>query len=230
MVKCPVSDCEFESDSGRGVSIHASQKHPEKDVSFTNKTKFTCFECGDTFEDYESRRTSKDEKHNFCKKKCKREFEKNGENVECSWCGESNYRAKSSLDEMGDYSIDNHFCDKLCEQSWKQEHWTGENHPSWDGGSPTHRGKSWPEMRRKAINRDGYKCKICDMTREEHYNKYGQDLDVHHKIPAKKFEQADDSNYLINLLTTCRSCHGQLDKISRREANRKPSISNKQLT
>jgi 5-methylcytosine-specific restriction endonuclease McrA len=62
------------------------------------------------------------------------------------------------------------------------------------------------------------------------YDKYGQDLDVYHKIPAKEFDKVDDANYLINLVITCRSCHGKLDKISRREANRKPSISVTQLT
>lgn len=223
-ISCPVDGCDYETNTGRGVSIHASQKHPNKEVSFTNKDEFTCVECKEYFEDYKSRRSSKNEKNNFCSRECKDEFERNGEIVECSWCSDEVYKSSSNFGKMGDYSIDNHFCDKSCEKLWKRKHWTGQGHPSWNGGSPSHRGKSWPEMRRKAINRDGYKCKVCDMSREGHYEQYGQDLDVHHKIPSRKFEKVDDANYLINLVTTCRSCHGKLEKISRREADRKPSI------
>lgn len=35
---------------------------------------------------------------------------------------------------MGEYSIDNHFCDKECESKYKSQEWTGKNHPTWDGG------------------------------------------------------------------------------------------------
>lgn len=79
-------------------------------------------------------------------------------------------------------------------------------------------------MRRKALKRDEYSCQVCEMTREEHYNKTDRDLDVHHKIPIAEFDEPEDANYLTNLVTTCRSCHATLDKVSRREANRKPSI------
>src|SRR6056297_2356915 len=139
-VSCPVDGCSFKSGSGRGVSIHASQKHPEKEISFENKSTFKCPECKEKFKDYKSRRSSKGENNNFCSRECKDEFERNGESVVCGWCGCDTYKPNSHLSDMGDYSIDNHFCDKDCEQSWKREHWTGENHPSWRGGSPTHRG------------------------------------------------------------------------------------------
>lgn len=225
-ISCPADGCDYETDTGRGVSIHASQKHPDKDISFTNKDTFTCPECKEDFEDYKSRRSSKGEENNFCSRDCKDEFEKNGEVFECSWCGSDTYKPQSSIGKSSDnYSIDNHFCDKSCEQSWKRQHWAGEGHPSWNGGSPSYRGKSWPEMRRKTIDRDGYTCKVCDISRAEHYEQYGRDLDVHHKIPSRTFEQVDDANYPINLVTTCMSCHGKLDKISRREADRKPTIS-----
>jgi len=219
-----VDGCEFESNSGPGVSIHAAQKNPEKDISFTNKTEFVCPECGEQFKDYESRRSSKDEKNNFCSRNCKYEFERNGKIVECSLCSEEVYKPTSVLSEMGDYAIDNHFCDKTCEKEWKRLNWQGKDHPSWNGGSPKHRGGSWLEVRREAISRDEFECVVCGMTRKEHHEQYGQDLDVHHKIPARTFEDPDDANYLVNLITTCRSCHGKLDTVSRREADKLPTI------
>jgi hypothetical protein len=220
-MKCSIDGCDEEFDTSRARSVHESWC---QDNRGDMKEDYICDECGGSFENYNSRKGD-GVKNKFCSRDCKNKSEREGDVVKCNWCGDNTYKSPSSLKKMGRYSIDNHFCDKSCEKSWKREHWTGEDHPSWSGGSPTHRGASWPEMRRKAIDRDKYKCKVCDMSREEHYNKYGQDLDVHHKIPAKKFKQVDDANYLINLVTTCRSCHGQLDTISRREANRKPTIS-----
>jgi hypothetical protein len=55
-ISCPVNGCDYKTNTGRGVSIHASQKHPDTDVSFTDKDTFTCSECKETFEDYQSRR------------------------------------------------------------------------------------------------------------------------------------------------------------------------------
>jgi hypothetical protein len=218
MNKC--SECSDSFETEKALNVHKSWC---EDKRGSMKNEYTCEECGDTFEDYDSRKVD-NIKHRFCSRDCKDSSQEKGEFVECSWCSEELWRPKSQLSEMGDYSIDNHFCDKSCEKSWKRKHWTGEDHPSWDGGSPGHRGKSWPEMRRKALDRDGYCCRVCGMSREEHYDQYDMDLEVHHKIPAKGFDNVDDSNFLINLATTCASCHGTLDKISRRAANREPTI------
>lgn len=215
-------NCGKSFDSKKGLSVHKSWC---EDKRGSMKKEYTCKECGGTFENYESRDTGG--KHQFCSKECKDTSETNGQIVKCSWCSENTYKPKSSLNEMGDYSIDNHFCDKSCESSWKREHWTGEDHPSWRGGSPSHRGSNWLEQRRLALERDGYSCKVCGCSRAEHYDEYGFDLGVHHKIPARTFYVIEDANYQTNLVTVCRGCHAKLDKISRREANRKPTISAK---
>jgi len=211
MYECP--NCSDSYDTEKALKVHISWC---EDKRGNMSKEHTCKHCSRTFEDYNDRK--------FCSRKCKDESQKSGKMVECNWCGDEVYKSPSHFGKIGDYSIDNHFCDKRCEQSWKRQHWTGENHPSWNGGSPSYRGKSWPEIRREAIDRDGYCCAVCDMSREEHYEQYGRDLDVHHKIPSRTFEQVDDANYLINLVTTCMSCHGKLDRISRREADRKPTI------
>ena len=215
-------NCDDSFDSEMGLGVHKSWC---EDKRGTMKTEYTCQECGSTFENYESRKTESGGKHKFCSNECYNESMKNGKVVVCSWCGDDVYKPKSLLDEMGDYSIDNHFCDKSCEQSWKREHWRDEDHPSWQGGSPSHRGDNWLEKRREALKRDEYECQVCGVTREDHYEMRGFDLSVHHKIPASEFDELEDANYLVNLVTTCCGCHSKLDKISRREADKAPVIS-----
>ena len=54
---CPVESCSYSTDSNRGLSIHASAKHPNVEHDFTNKTEFTCPYCKNTFKDYKSTKT-----------------------------------------------------------------------------------------------------------------------------------------------------------------------------
>lgn len=209
-------DCGESFDSSRALSVHESWCD---DTRGDMKETFICKECEKKFESYKSQEAGT-VTNDFCSRECKDKNEKNGEFVVCSWCSSSTYKPQSQLSEMGEYSIDNHFCDKECEKLWKQNHWCGENHPSWSGGSTTHRGENWHKQRRMALKRDNYECQVCGCTRNEHYEEYGRDLDVHHKIPAKSFDVLENANYQVNIVTTCRSCHGKLDAISRRELNR----------
>ncbi len=54
--------------------------------------------------------------------------------------------------------------------------------------------------REKALIRDGYKCRICGMTREENHLKYGRDLNVVHT----NGNQNHDLDYLK---TICKDCY-----------------------
>lgn len=99
------------------------------------KKEYKCENCGDPFEDYPSRRETRERQDYFCSRDCKSEYQKNGKVVECSWCGDDTYKPKCQLDQMGGYSLDNHFCDKECETAFKESEWVGENHPSWNGGN-----------------------------------------------------------------------------------------------
>jgi 5-methylcytosine-specific restriction protein A len=47
---------------------------------------------------------------------------------------EAVHKPECQLDKMGNYSLDNHFCDKGCETAFKQSEWVGEGHPKWEGG------------------------------------------------------------------------------------------------
>jgi 5-methylcytosine-specific restriction endonuclease McrA len=207
MYECEICGDVLDTETGR--KIHKSRLHEESKL-----VEFTCPECGEDFEDYNSRRSSKNEENNFCSRECKYSFDKTGEKVDCSWCGSKVYKSKSHLDKMGNYTIDNHFCNKDCEKEWKQSNWTGEDHPSWEGGHEFHRGESWHTQRRKALKRDGYACTICCMTRDEHQEFYDQDLEVHHKIPERTFDNPNNAHFQLNLLTVCCGCHGKVERIS----------------
>ena len=62
--------------------------------------------------------------------------------------------------------------------------------------------------REKAIKRDEEQCKICGINREEHKEKYKEDLNVHHiDGNGKNQSKENKNNKLDNLITLCKSCH-----------------------
>lgn len=83
----------------------------------------------------------------------------------------------------------------------------GEKNPVWVGGYEGEYGHTWPRMREKALERDGYECQVCGAEEQLH---------VHHKLPVRTFEDPDEAHYMVNLVTCCVSCHPKLDRISRR--------------
>jgi 5-methylcytosine-specific restriction endonuclease McrA len=188
-----------------------------------------CDNCGSDVTVY----PSEIEKYNnhFCNNKCKQEFESESMSGDTHWrsgtgnyetcdsCGDEFYRRPSRVKS-------NNFCSTSCESEYIKDRQTGKTNSNWQGGVGTQSyGSNWRSKRIESIERDNCVCQVCGMSRDEHYEMYGSDLNVHHKIPIDKFDEPEDANYLINLVTTCRSCHGQLDTISRREADRKPTIS-----
>jgi predicted HNH restriction endonuclease len=77
-------------------------------------------------------------------------------------------------------------------------------------------GDNWKEQRTKALERDGFQCVRCGLSREEHRQKTGFDLHVHHRKPRKRFYKSpdkdiEDANKLENLITLCSSCHRILE-------------------
>ena len=53
--------------------------------------------------------------------------------------------------------------------------------------------------------RDGYKCRQCGMSNEEHLKEFGRILDVHRLIPG--------SEYVADwCVTLCRPCHNEMPK------------------
>lgn len=81
----------------------------------------------------------------------------------------------------------------------------GEEHPSYIGEEGGWRKRHpWTTVRKQAIKRDGERCILCGVSRDEHRDTIGQDLDVHHIVPTSKGGPKYDPD---NLATLCRTCH-----------------------
>jgi predicted HNH restriction endonuclease len=65
----------------------------------------------------------------------------------------------------------------------------------------------------RARERDGFRCQICGVTEEV----LGRRLDVHHRIPARAYQDASESNQLGNLVAVCPACHKRLEERGRAE-------------
>lgn len=87
----------------------------------------------------------------------------------------------------------------------------GENHPNWKGGTENYYGPDWNESRIQALERDNYKCRRCSMTQQEHKEKHGSELHIHHITPFKEFNSFEKANRLGNLMTLCNPCHKKLE-------------------
>lgn len=85
-------------------------------------------------------------------------------------------------------------------------------------------GGNWPRQRRRALERDDYRCQDerCSMTEAEHIDQYGYGLDVHHRKPLRTFHEGDEvdherANRLDNLVTLCRPHHAEWEHEGRWE-------------
>lgn len=86
------------------------------------------------------------------------------------------------------------FCDRECYMEWYTV----------EGDSQDYHKKMLEEAkgdyqsnREKALNRDGYTCRVCGAT---------ENLHVHHVVPLR----SGGSNYVYNLSTVCGSCHNSI--------------------
>jgi len=299
MPECEI--CGYESETEHGVATHKAVH----DGDGSKKRTYQCEQCGDTFEDYPSRREGRGRENFFCSRNCKDEYARKEKlYFECEVCGDEVVRHPSTAQAMGDYDIQNHFCSKQCESVYKTEEWVGEKHPRWKdntvekscdecgvaievnkyyldkqnnffcshschteyqlvydrygecewcgdefelqprqrrglntllcsdecsrswmsknrsgeenpmwrGGKEKYYGANWLQSRRKVLERDDKECQFCGKTREEHYESYGQDLDVHHIKPIREFDgDYETANKQSNLITLCRSCHTEAE-------------------
>lgn len=80
-------------------------------------------------------------------------------------------------------------------------------------------GENWESQRAAALDRDGAKCRDCGMTREEHTERWGRDLCVHHRRPRDDFLDGEEdtlppeANDLENLITLCLRCHRKWESL-----------------
>jgi len=177
----------------------------ENNYSWKERTRKKCEYCGDVFEVIPSEKDKK-----FCSMECYAKWQsenKTGKKspswkgkvgVECEECGEE-FQVHPYREEKSN------FCSKECQGEWMSENNMGENNPTWKGGNDGYRGNSWPEERKRALKRDGYKCVICGKDKEE----LGTSLHVHHIVPYRLTKNNSPSN----LISLCRKHHNKAEKI-----------------
>lgn len=66
---------------------------------------------------------------------------------------------------------------------------------------PNNYGRGWDKLCSQIRQRDGYRCQNCGIQEAD------KAFEVHHKIPFRKFERAQDANAPENLVTLCPRCH-----------------------
>lgn len=100
--------------------------------------------------------------------------------------------------------------------TWKEALRTCGFPPRYRGGTfhPSTRdrgdyGSNWYTKRREALQRDRWRCQHCGLKEREHREEFGRNLHVHHLVPIRQFETAEDANFLLNLITLCEDCHEQ---------------------
>jgi 5-methylcytosine-specific restriction endonuclease McrA len=127
---------------------------------------------------------------------------------ECDWCGRI-FKGKESYEKQ--------FCSEDCRAEWYSETFSGEGNPQWEGGTEDYYGSDWHRQRKRAIDRDGGQCQSCGVSMEEHTEKHGRGLHVHHITPLRKYEDKEQANQLENLITLCQACHGEHEGDSKEE-------------
>ena len=71
--------------------------------------------------------------------------------------------------------------------------------------APNNYGPNWARQRDLARARDGFRCQVCGAPEIE------KSHHVHHKIPFRMFESAEQANQLSNLITLCNACHKRVE-------------------
>jgi len=164
------------------------------------RVEVNCLHCGTVFKARPWRR--REGRDFYCSQQCRRAAKKAGYVAfTCSVCGKEVVILRKLYG-----SRRGRFCSKRCDglsRLGKATHFKpGADHPNWTGGYVKYYGPSWRRQQRLARQRD----KVCRRCGSPPGRKA---LDVHHRIPFKKYGLArhEEANRLSNLLCLCGRCH-----------------------
>lgn len=87
-------------------------------------------------------------------------------------------------------------CGEACSRKYKSQTHKGDKSHFWRGGKTAPYVGEWRTRRREALDRDGYRCVLCESTDR---------IQVHHIVPYR-YSKSHDLN---NLVCLCRSCHSK---------------------
>ena len=139
------------------------------------------------------------------------------------------------LDKCTDSRVDYHDLEKSCYSiqpfctafgSWTEalkeanlptKDFSGQNNPRWSGGYEGWYGESWEKAKEEVRKRDGNVCRVCSLSNKEHIEHYQYPLNVHHIKPARDFENTTEQDHIVNspdnLITLCRTCHNEVERM-----------------
>jgi hypothetical protein len=197
--QCPTCRDKFETIAG--MKRHHALKHGE---SISGEIQ-ECEYCGNSTRV----RPCRTNLENTCSESCQNKLHSqrmegsDPDRIECDMCGEIFVEYESQ--RTGDKS----FCSKECYHEYRSTFIRGPDHPNWSGGQDYNYTNGWKEISDLVRNRDG-KCVICGAGIDEHIENSGRKPDVHHIIPSVAFT-GNNGDFLLNLITTCRSCHRKIE-------------------
>jgi len=205
--KCPVCGIIFATHLSRGkgtIQVFCCQKCriigvKNPDLMATRK----CANCGKEFHLYKNKIKRESPRGIYCCKKCLIESQRNPAAYATKQCMNCN-----KLFEVLISQVEHRGGGKYCSNKCRVEYCIGENHPRWkENKVQLTPGKNWYFQRRKALERDGYKCQYCGISRNEKNR-----IDVHHIIPYRQFNgDYEQANKLKNLITLCWVCHRKVE-------------------
>lgn len=198
-----------------------SENHVGEDASHYKggKIEVECANCGDSFEKFPSDVAGTN--FSYCSHECQDEHRSEvyvGENhptyariaVKCYHCGDELEVVPARYEKQERF-----FCSQECKAATWSDEFAGGGNPSWKGGVSRYYGSGFSASYRSEIrSRDGKRCQDCGMTAEQHMEKFGRDLEVHHIIPFRLFEDGDEAAHQPdNLITLCRPCHRKWEQM-----------------
>ncbi|ADD07778.1 uncharacterized protein Nmag_4270 (plasmid) [Natrialba magadii ATCC 43099] len=91
----------------------------------------------------------------------------------------------------------------------------GEDHHLYGGGDIKY-GEGWNKKKKERVReRDGRECQHCGRGEQEHVKLFGTKHIVHHVVPARSIEDAQERNAMKNLVTLCRGdCHKRWEEMA----------------